>query len=105
AAAEIKKRRRAPAICDPPADHAATTAPAYNETAFQDAGENCNRLSAIEQLTRNRFLARIHDLIKDARGFRGLIGGGAHFLCTARARRLGKRRARRATEKSNYADR
>ena len=79
AATQVEKRRRAPAAGHAPANHAAAAAAADNESRLEDAGENGHSLGAIEQVARDGFLARAHDLIENACRLGRLIGGGAHF--------------------------
>src|SRR3989441_9391079 len=76
---ETKNPGRAQPPTPPRVDHATTASATDNETGLDDAGKYCDRFSSIQQILRNRFFARRHDLIEDARGFRGLIGGCARF--------------------------
>src|SRR5262249_46382609 len=83
AAAEIKKRRRTPASGHTPADYATSAAAADNETTFYHTRKNSNRFGLIQQILRDRFFARPHDFVKDARGVRRLLRGRSSFLRTA----------------------
>ena len=70
ATAQIEKRRRAPTTSHTPADHTTAASATDNETGFDHAGKYGDRFSSIKQILRDRFFARRHDLIEDARGFR-----------------------------------